>query len=189
MKSPDKFVDEIISLFKHHDLSKNVSKTPTGFILEQKNPDWVCILFLCGFIPVPAMMLLYSDFSVENAIISLIWVVFNGYSLYNTIVADNRVELDFIRRTVEIHTLNVLTKHLFRSEIVAFEEVECIQIKSVHYGSVGNSSSRLVLKTKNKKGYALNEYKSDHVARKLKFAIECLTSEKRNTNSPYKVHI
>lgn len=188
MKSPEKFVDGIISLFKHNDLSKNVSKTPTGFILEQKNPDWVCILFLCSFIPVPAIILLYFDFSVESIITSIIWVVFNGYSLYNTIVADNRVEFDFIRRTVEIHTLNVLTKHLFRSKIVAFQEVECIQIKSIHYGSNGASSSRLVLKTKNNKGYALNEYTSDFVARKLKFAIECLISEKRKANSLYRVN-
>ena len=189
MKSPEKFVDEIISLFKHHDLSKNVSKTLTGFILEQKDPDWICILFLCGFIPVPALMLLYFDFSVESFITSLIWVVFNGYALYNAIISDNSVEFDLTRRTIEIHNLNVLTKHLFRSKIVAFEEVRSIQIKSVHYGSNGASSSRLVLKTKNNKGYALNEYKSDRVARKLKFAIECLTSEKRKTNLPYKVHI
>lgn len=188
MKSPEKFVDEIISLFKHNDLSKNVSKTPTGFILIQKDPDWICILFLCGFIPVPAVMLLYFDFSVESIITSLIWVVFNGYTLYNATVADNRVEFDLTRRTIEIHNLNVLTKHLFRSKIVAFEEVECIQIRSVHYRSNGASSSRLVMKTKDNKGYALNEYTSDFVARKLKFAIECLISEKRKTNSLYKVN-
>ncbi|GHA62336.1 hypothetical protein [Pontibacter akesuensis] len=189
MKNPEKFVDDIISLFKYNELIKNASKTPTGFILEQKNPDWISILFLFIFIVLPAIGLMYCDFSVESIILSLVWMVSIGYTLYKAIGADNRVEFDLTTRTVEIQNLNVLTKHLFQRKTIDFNAIESIQIKSVKYISFVTSSSRLIIKTKNNKGYASNEYTSEYVARKLKFIIESIVTKNRKTNSPNKVQL
>jgi hypothetical protein len=147
--------------------------------LNRKNPDWISMLFFCIFIVIPVVVLLYTNFGIKSIILSLVWVVFNGYTFYKAIVVDNRVEFDLSRKTVDIQNLNVLTKHLFQSKTIEFNEIESIQIKSVPYSSYGTSSSRLILKTKNKKGYALNEYISDYVARKLKFYIESIVTKNK----------